>query len=161
MAVLHAVPVSWLSGDFDVIEQGTRVGGIDVAWVREAAELTAQGVAYRAFRQGWVSGTFVLERDGVAMATADKSSAWRRVFAIRWEGTAYELASASLWRRGYMLRGGGRVVGTIRPASWATRKAVADLPDDLPLAMRMFIVWIVLTMWRQDAQSASASSGGA
>lgn len=151
MAVLQVVPVSRLSSDFEIAEHGARVGLIDFARFREAAELTAEGCAYRASRQGRARSAFVLERDGLVVASADKPSGWRRLFSVRWEDRTYELAPESAWRRGYALRSGERVLGTIRPAGWATRKAVADLPDDLPLAVRMFVTWIVLTMWRRAA----------
>ncbi len=131
------------------------MGVIDMGWFREAAQLTAEESVYRAARQGRLGSPFVLEREGVTMASTDKMRTWGRVIPVRWEAKRYELARESAWRRGYVLRDGGSAVGTIRPAGWATRRAVADLPDDLPLPVRMFIMWIVLAMWRRAAQAAS------
>lgn len=110
---------------------------------------------YQASRDGRLGSPFVFERDGVVVASTERLRGRSRSIPVKWEAKTYELARESAWRGGYVLRDAGTAVGTIRPAGWATRRAVADLPDDLPLPVRMFITWIVLAMWRRAAQAAS------
>ena len=54
-----------------------------------------------------------------------------------------------------------RAVADITLSNWCekgafTRKAAASLPHDLPLPVRMFIVWVTMISWRRE-QSACSS----
>ena len=70
--MLTAVPRSWLSWDFSVLEGRRRVANIEVAWLRDAGTLTVRGRSFRVGREGWLSGAFYLEQGGRRVATAVK-----------------------------------------------------------------------------------------
>ena len=68
------------------------------------------------------------------------------------------LRMASRLRRRFVLIEGDREIGAIRPAHLFSRSALADLPDDLPLAVRIFMIWLVLLLWKRDM--GNAGGGG-
>ena len=51
-------------------------------------------------------------------------------------------------------------VGTIRRETWTSRKARVELPDELPLPVRVFVLWLVLLMWKRESDAAASSGGG-
>ena len=63
-----------------------------------------------------------------------------------------------MWRREFGLFEGGVPVGRIAPAGWFGRRAVIDLPADIPLPAQLFLLWLVLVLWRRAA--AADAAGG-
>ena len=160
LAVMRAVPKSWASWDFRVSEHEVEVAYIDVAWFREAADVTVEGVPYRMARAGFASGAFELRHGGETIARAEKPSAFRRTFDVRFDGRRYGLAPRSILGRTFELRRDGVTVGTIRRETWTSRKARVELPDELPLPVRVFVLWLVLLMWKRESDAAASSGGG-
>ena len=152
--MLHIVPTHWYSWDVTVTDQSRPVADIALSWWREKGELTIDGALYRVSREA-PSGAFVLERAGSISARAEKPSVFRREFVLRHAGREYTLRRRSVFGRTFVLLDGSRVVGSIAPKSPFTRKAAADLPRDLPLPVRMFIVWLTVMSWRRQRSSGS------
>ncbi len=67
------------------------------------------------------------------------------------------LKSASVFRRAYQVLENGSVVGDVTPKSFVSRGLTATLPDDVPEPVQVFVVLIVLSVWRRR-QTAAASS---
>ncbi len=110
---------------------------------------------YRVYREGLCSGAFVLESNGTVVARANKPSAWTRRFVLEFGGTQFELKPQSAFTRGYKLINGERIVGTLSPASFLSRKINVELPEDLPIQIRAFVVWLTVLLWRRDASAAA------
>jgi hypothetical protein len=147
--VLEAVPNSLFSKDY-IIRSATGALLVELHrdWFRKEGQITIEGVVYRIYREG-TAGAFILEANGEVIARASKSSNWMRSFDIDYQGIRYMLKSKSVAWREFVLRIGLDVIGTIRPKSAWSRKAVVDLPDfSLPIAI--FITWLVIIMWQQE-----------
>jgi hypothetical protein len=152
--MLMAVPARWFSWDFAVLEGSQVIAAIDVSWWREEGELAVQGRTFRVYREGLMRGAFVLESAGSVLARAEKPSAFRRAFVVEHGGRRYTFAARSPFQRAFELRDGSGAVGAIAPLGIFTRRARVDLPEDLPLAVRVFIVWLAVILWRRDANAA-------
>ncbi len=152
--MLRAEPKSWLSWDYTVYDNGAPVADLDLAWVREAGEVIIEGVACTLYRESLLSGAFILEADGFPLARAEKPSALFRTFEIAYEGS-YTLQARSAFARTFVLCEGDREIGSIYPDHLFSRKMTVDLPEALPLAVRVFITWLVILMWKRAAQSSS------
>ncbi len=127
--------------------------------MREAGRLILEEAVYPVYREGVFFGSFVLEHeDGAVLATAEKPSLFARRFEVEHDGSTYVLRTASRLRRRFVLIEGDREIGAIRPAHLFSRSALADLPDDLPLAVRIFMIWLVLLLWKRDM--GNAGGGG-
>lgn len=151
--MLQIVPASWFSWDFRVTDASRTVADIAVSWWREKGRLTADGATYLVYREAVMSGAFVLEGPNGVLARAEKPSAFRREFVIAYAGRELTLRPRSMFRRAFDLLDGSRVLGSISPHSAFTRKATADLPSDLPLAVRTFLVWLTVISWRREHSS--------
>ncbi len=152
--MLYLFPRRWYSWDFKVFEDDRPIAVIDRSWFREEGALVLEEAAYRVYRLGMASGAFILEKDGFMVAEANKPHIYRNLFEIEYEGRTFTLRPRWLRRRFDLYEGEARV-GSIAPLNPFTRKATADLPGDLPLAVRVFILWLVLLLWKRAADAAA------
>ncbi|MEP0547404.1 MAG: hypothetical protein ABJF88_10770 [Rhodothermales bacterium] len=153
--MLHAVPTSWLSSKFRIEDGGRDVGQLDLAAIRERATFTVKDVEFALYREGLVSGDFVLDFHGSAIAVAQKPSAFRQRFTLSFDERHYTLEAASVMGRTFVLREGDVEAGRVSPVDWFSRKAEIDLPESVPLPIQVFCFWLVLILWKRAAAAAS------
>jgi hypothetical protein len=153
---MKVIPKSWYSWDFSVTDGGRTIAVLDLSCWRERGEIVIQEVTHRVFREGAMSGDFVVERGGRPLASASKPSAWRHTFIVHYNGKEYTVRKPSVWRRGFVLMDGERQIGSLSPESMWTRRATADLPSDWPMPIKAFVIWLVIILWKRDANNAAA-----
>ncbi len=110
-------------------------------------EFRAKGILHRTFD--------LLEGDTV-IATA-KASNLRRTFDIEHRGRRLTLKAKGIFRRTFLLLEGDDLLGTITPTSLLWYRAIAELPESIPAPGQLFIVWLVLVMWKREVAAAGAS----
>jgi len=148
-------PTRWYSWDFDVVEGERHIANLDLSAWAEKGVLTIDGVAHRVYREGVGSGDFLLERDGIVLARATKPSAFWNAFEVRHDGRTYELVKESVWRRRYVVRSGNAAIGSVGPRRTFGREAFATLPESWPLPLKVFVIWLVVILWKRAAAAAS------
>ncbi len=89
MSMFELVPLGWFSWDFSVLQNGSPIAEIDISSWREKGVLAVGGSSYNVYREGLMSGAFVLESNGAQLARAEKPSALRRSFTIQREGKTW------------------------------------------------------------------------
>jgi len=148
--MLRAVPNGWLSWNFTIYEDNKAIAKIDLAWLREAGELNLDGSNYKVYREGLVSGSFIIEKEGMVLARAEKPSALIRSYKVNYNNKSYVLEAVSALLREFVLREGGQAIGSVRPEGAFTKKAIIDLPADIEMPVRIFMVWLILILWKRD-----------
>jgi len=146
-------PKRWFSWNFAVEDAQRHVADLDVSWWRDRGTLIVNGTSYRVYREGLVSGDFVLETDGGTLARATKVSAFRRAFELSYADSTYTLRARGPFWRSFVLESGPDEVGSIIPASFLRRQAVVTLPDSLPLPVKVFAMWLTVLIWKRDSES--------
>jgi hypothetical protein len=149
------VPRRWYSWDYAVISGDRTVARLDLSSWRERAEIMIGDVTHRVFREHAL-GDFVIEAGGRELARATKPSAFRDTMIVHYGGRDYTLLKPSIWRRAFALMEGERQIGTIEPESAWTRRAVADFESDWPMPIRAFVIWLVIILWKRNAQNSAA-----
>jgi len=155
--MLHIVPLHWYKWDFKIFEDDRPIAVIDRSWRNESGQLILEDATYEIYRKGAFFGTFVLEKEGAVVAEAEKPSAFKRQFEIKYATRRFVLKSISVFGRGYDLIEDGRIIGSIVARSVFTRKARADLPEEMPLSVRVFVIFLVLLLWKREATAAAGS----
>lgn len=148
--MLTAVPRHWFSWDFTLTDGEKPLAEIDSSWWREKGVLTIADKPYRVYREGPL-GAFVLESNGNVLARAEKPSAFSRRIVLHYSGTRYELKPRHVLSRTFQLLKGTAVVGALSPKGLPSRRMDIDLPEELPLAVRVFVVWLTVMLRKRDS----------
>jgi hypothetical protein len=113
---------------------------------------TLAGQAYSVRRTGVLSALYELAQDGqVAAAAHEAPFVNRAAFAV---GTReWTLKAENLSARRYGLYAGKERVGGIARTGWFKGTVTVDLPDELPVAAQVFLIWLVARKWADATSS--------
>jgi len=101
-------PKRWYSWD-DTLKSGDRtVAVLDVASWRVRGEIVIGDVTHHVFREGAMSGDFIIEAGGRELARATKPSAFRDTIIVHYGRRDLTLRKPSVWRRAFALMDGVR-----------------------------------------------------
>jgi hypothetical protein len=155
--MLTAVPKGWCSPSYRVLENNAPLAIVHLSSYREAGDLEIQGANYRVYREGLFSGAFLLEEHGSVLARAEKPSALLRRFEVEHNGKNYLLEAESIMTRTFVLSEAGIQIGSIYAQHSLTRRSVVDLPEGIPLPVRLFMFWLVMILWKRASDASAAS----
>jgi hypothetical protein len=155
--MLTAAPRNWFSWDYAVTSSHDHLADLDVSWWREKGTLTVEGQCYPVYRERLMSGRFVLESDGGVLASAEKPSAWRQRLLIEHAGRRYVLKRRSMFSRTFELHEGPTMVGSLSATGMLSRRMNIELPESLPLPVRVFVVWLTVVLWKRETEAAAAA----
>ena len=153
--MLKAEPKNVLSSRYRLYDGEIDVGELRMSWVKERSEAVIDGHSVDMYREGTFSGAFILAANGSEIACAVKPSFWTSTFEVSFGNVTFELAKRGTFKSAFELRLEGTVVGSIERESIWKRTARANLPDDWPNALKVFILWLVLVIWQREAAAAS------
>lgn len=149
---ITATPASWISYAYDVLGNGVKLCTVNVGWLRDVGQFELEGVTHQIRREPmW--GDWVLTARGREVARANKPSAMFRSFTLTTAGRSYTLSALSAFGRSFTLEEGDETVGHVSPAGWFTRKIKTHFPPDMPLAAKVFAIWLVVIMWKRGDES--------
>jgi hypothetical protein len=134
---------------YEITRDGALAAVIACSRMWERATITIDGVDYAAAREGKMSGAFYLEADGNRVASTQKPSLKGRQFTVQVGERTLTLKSASVFGRSYVLTENGVQIGVLRPLGWLSRQWQAEFPDDLAFPVQVFLVWLVIVLWRR------------
>ena len=135
------------------MEHGRYIADIDMSSWREKGTLAIDDTSYDVYREGMVSGDFILEDDGIEIAAAEKPSAFKRMFHVHYANQVFTLKAASVFRRAIAVYADGYQVGMMEPRGVFTRRTDVDLPEELPLPVRVFMIWLAVVLWQRESGS--------
>jgi len=98
-----------------------------------------------------------------------KTNEWKDRFVFEHGGNRYELRTKSRmlrkelgWKRAcVIIPEGVGSVGSIRAkGSWFSRECTVDLPEELPLEVKVFLVWVAVILRRREAAELATAGAG-
>ena len=151
---------SLLKWQFDVFENDSLVADIDLKIWKEGADIEIKGEPFRIYRDGMFRGPFVLEAHRTELVRARKTSVFKRRFEVDFADRRFVLGATSIFRRTFAITeepedGIAVEIGVIEAVKWYKHSAIARFDDDLPMAIDVFLIALVLMMWKRAAQSSS------
>jgi hypothetical protein len=155
MPQFELIPHSWLSWDFSVVQGDTVVAEIEIPRWRKKDVLKVGGLHYAAYREGVIGGAFVLALDTTQLARAERTNWASRSFTIKHGEKTYRL-KAEWFGSSFILLDNGQEVGALVPRGMFTRKTSVRLPEELPLPVQMFVIWLTLYQRETDASAPAA-----
>ncbi|MGD9675531.1 MAG: hypothetical protein AB7V19_02445, partial [Candidatus Bipolaricaulia bacterium] len=134
---------------------GRRVGDVRLSTWFARGEVQAGEITYRVHRDATLfRGIALVGPDGVT-ARAVPLRAFSRAFALRFGDRDFVLRSPAAWFREIRVLEQDRVIGTAVPEGVWSGRAQFDLPEALPIELRLFVVWLALLAWRRVGGSPS------
>ena len=156
--MLEAKPTGLFSQDFGIEAEGRQIALLDVAFWKEAGAISIEGRPYKLYRENLISGAFVLEEEGRAVARASKPSAFHAHFDLELQTGRYSLKRDSAFRKSFSVLHGEIVIGSIRPSGVFTRRALIDLPEGWSIPAQVFVFWLALVIWNRDESGGVAAA---
>jgi hypothetical protein len=146
--MLRVVPKGWLSRDFAVLEDERSIAAVRFVRSSGVAKFTIGDAAYTIRQEHPGYGAWVLETAGGTIARARSvRTLFRHSCMVEYAGKRYRLDDRSVFRRNLVVREGVQYVGYIESERALTDKLSACLPEHLPLAVRVFMVALVMNPW--------------
>ena len=84
---------------------------------------------------------------------AVKPSAFRSTFEISYGSKHYVLRRRSAFRGDRVLYEEDALIGGVFSEGSLNRRARVDLPDELPMLLTMFMVWLTLLQWKRESSA--------
>lgn len=148
--MIEAVPRGIFSGGFQLQQDGRTIADLDVSSWREKAGVQIDGETFGMYREGMMSGAFVLEWNGRTLARAIKPSVFSDRFELEIGNRSFTLRKESMWSRRFGLFEGEQRVGGVTPAGVFTRRTLIELPADWPSSVQTFVFWLALLIWNRE-----------
>ena len=161
MPTLEMIPKNPFSNDFSFRTPEHELVKLDVSQWREVGKFTLKQDEFTLYREGeWkdklkLRGDFVLARNGQVIIRARKVSMFRSTFIIDLGGREFTLKKQSLFSRTFVVQQNDREIGSIRRVNFWSRRSLVELPADWPVALQVYVFWLVLMMWNRDDDAAS------
>jgi len=151
--MLKVIPRAW-SYAFSVMHGSESVAkSVDLSWWRDKGEIRIQDDIYTARRD---KSSYVLESAAGVLARTQRPRRWHRELVIEHSGRRYTLRAKSAFRREFQLLDGPMKIGSISPEGLFTRRAAVELPKMFPLVLQVFIIWLVMMLWKHEDMSEAA-----
>lgn len=153
---LKVIPKTW-SYTFSVTDGTNPVAqAVDLSWWSDKGELRVQGATYTARRD---KAFYVLESAVGVVARAEQLRMWSRELVIEHSGHRYMLRVKSAFSRQFLWFEDAAQIGAISPEGLFTRKAAVELPKEFPLFLQVFVIWLVMTLWKHDDAAGALGVG--
>ncbi|HKR09587.1 MAG TPA: hypothetical protein VJS39_10385 [Gemmatimonadaceae bacterium] len=153
--MLEAIPTNVFAKNFRLEQDNKLVGELDPSIWRCKATLELEEGTYNLYREKFLGGDYLLEHDGTIVARAIKTHVFRDKYAIQVGNRVLEFKKLRWTSRKFGLFDGDQLVGGIYPRGIFTKRANIDLPQEWPLANRVFMFWLAFVIWKRESQAAS------
>lgn len=151
--MLRVEPLHWYSWSFRVVQDDVELTRVEHGLVRSRGTFVVDGRAY-AMRRTHPFGPYMLEEGGREIARATQLGIFDRGYEITFD-RRLTLKRAHLLGRRYVLYHGDLRLGELKPLGLLRRGSVVDFPPDLPLQIRVFLIFLVMNAWRRQRAAAS------
>lgn len=149
------VPAGFFSRHFQLQRNGQIVTQLEMGVFREACTFGLGGHEFEIRRVSWWRDQFRLSTGGTPVCEVERA-VWSRRFEITAAEERWTLMRAGLFSRDFRLLAGERVIGTIRPVGWFSRRRVADFADTVPPPIQVLSIFLVLIVNRRRQHQSSS-----
>lgn len=154
--MLKAQAKGFMERTYEVFENDHFLAAVKLSSWKESAVVELGGKQYRFKRDKTFSGPFLLLEVENVIAYAQKPSAFKDRFLVAYSGRSFEFRKPSIWKNRFELEESGKPAGFVESRGFFRREYVADLPEELPAVVRLFILWLTLII----AKRQQAAAGG-
>ena len=152
--MLEIIIKSTFSNDFIAKENGVVVAKLDLANWSQTASVEIEGATYDFKKTGLLNDIYTLYYGGLKLLEVEQPSAWNSKLIFHLDQKEYVLDTKNWFSSAIKVEQDGNVSGDIHSTGLLTSTIVVDLPDTLPLSIRVFVGWIAIL--RSEEMAAAA-----
>jgi hypothetical protein len=154
--MLTAKPANWWSWNYTVSDGHAEIAALSTSGFRARGRLDVQGKQYEVMKEGTFSPSFYLKEGQRTIIEASGSGLFTHSFTWTLKGMPYTLRTAA-WHSAYnfTLVRSETPIGSIRQEHWYNRKAIIDIPPDIPLEIQLFAFWLVVLQWKKNSSAST------
>ncbi len=142
--MLELIRKSTFSNDFIARENGIVVAELDRSLWSQNATVDILGKTYSFKRTGLMQNVYTLLDGNLEVIEVEQPSAWQSKLVFRLNQNEYVVDTKSWFSSALKVEQDGNVIGDVHSADIINGTIVVDLPDTLPLPVRVFVGWIAL-----------------
>ncbi len=142
--MLELTRKSSFSNDFIASENGIVVAELDRATWSQTATVEIQGKTYSFRKSGVLHNVYTLMDGSLEIIEVEQPSAWQSKLVFCLNQKEYVLDTKNWFSSDLKIEQDGDVIGDIHSAGMLRSTIVVDLPDTLPLSVRVFVGWIAI-----------------
>ena len=144
-------PRGWFSRFIDILAGDRRVATLELSFLLDQGRAEIEGQAYELQHPSFFARGYTMRRAGAVVATARADGFFFPSYRFEFEGQSYELRRQGFWTSKMLVlrRAESEVLGSLYPDGLLSRRATAALPAELPLTLRVFVIWLTFVAWRQ------------
>lgn len=150
--MLRIQAVHCCSPDVSIFDTGMLpVTRLRLNWTRRSGRAIIGDVPHTIKKTGVLDEVYTMRAYDLEVARATRPNPLVRRYAIHAGEYQLTLRPAGAMRNTFHLYEAESHIGTIRPKGWTYQKAIADLPETLPMPVRIFVCYLVALMLKQAA----------
>ena len=155
--MLRMQSAAWFSPDVNLFDNGKHlVTRLRFSWFRHSASAIIDEVPHQIKKLSVLEDAYVMTAYNTEVARATRPNPFVRRFQIHAGEYLLTLQAAGALSRTYHLYEAQEQIGTIRPKGWSYRNVVADLPESLPMPVRVLVCFLVAVLLKR-AQAAGGA----
>ncbi|MDA0242956.1 MAG: hypothetical protein OT477_06040 [Chloroflexi bacterium] len=137
------------------VEHHVVVAQLHSPWWRKSCHLSIGETKYDLYRQRFLAGKFLLERDGEIIGSATKDWTYGGRFTVNIKGKNYEFYAK--WPYGWSLLHSPRLflyhenekAGSVFAKDGLSKVIFIDLPDEIGLEGKGFLTWLWVVIYKR------------
>lgn len=137
---------------------GAVVAELDKRFLSEKGRAVIEGVGWTYGKEFGGPLTATSEADPAQRLEASRPSLMRQGWEVTGGSANYQIKPAGMFSFQYNVLRNGQPVGTSGRGSFWTNKPFIELPEDVPVAEAVFLLWVAFLM-RGRASAAAANAG--
>lgn len=142
--MLELIRKSSFSNDFIARENGIVVAELDRATWSQTATVEIQGKTYNFRKSGMLHNVYTLLDGSLEVIEVEQPSTWQSKLVFHLNQKEYVLDTKDWFSSALKVEQDGNAIGDIHSAGMLSSAIVVDLPDTLPLSVRVFVGWIAI-----------------
>lgn len=150
---------AWRSRYRVIDDRGREITTWNSSFWKNGGTFELDGRRFKVNSNAWGTKYTMVDADGGELAAAGRVG--RKRWTVEAGGQTYRFRRKSFWKSEQELVLGDNRVGSIRKTGFWGSAVAVELPG-LPPAIQVFVLGVVISMWRQEAAAAAgaSSSGG-
>ena len=148
---------SFLSNDYVAVHKRKPLAKFNRSFWSQKAEMQCEDQSLTLSRKGALKSAYYLSEGERILLEVTQPSALNTKLTFHYDDCDYELVSKAWHSHSFLIKANDKEIGSIDDRGFLKTGAIVNLPDKFPTALQVFLGWLALVRWDDDANAAAAA----